>query len=456
MNQIIRRATIDETEAHRNRAVELFGAAWDTLQEAYKAARAASPSGLYELPGLRFGRDQWDVDTREKYVSRVTAEVDRGVWSHLVKATGLERLMDRTELERFREDLRAAPPPATAENCAATFERLIGEADVIFKRGIALAFARLDRRFRSHDGFKIGARVVLSNMMSECGFWHSYRRHDDTLADIERAFAVLDGKPAPERHAGIVGAVDEARRKGGIGAKAYEVESEHFRVRVFKNGNAHIWFKRDDLVERVNLLLADYYGAALGAGADVADRKHAPASTPARNFGFFPTPEAVAARAMEEAMIQPGQTVLEPSAGHGALAFPAVRAGAVVTCVEVQPAHVAELRRAIPRDRVICGDFLAETPEGLGRFDRIVMNPPFDLGRDVDHVSHALGFLKPGGRLVAIMSAGVEFREDRKTADFRALVERLGGRFYDLPPGSFSEVGTNVNTVLLSLKTRPS
>jgi 16S rRNA G1207 methylase RsmC len=34
-------------------------------------------------------------------------------------------------------------------------------------------------------------------------------------------------------------------------------------------------------------------------------------------------------------------------------------------------------------------------------YDRVVMNPPFDLERDVDHVTHALKFLEPEGQLVA-------------------------------------------------------
>lgn len=79
------------------------------------------------------------------------------------------------------------------------------------------------------------------------------------------------------------------------------------------------------------------------------------------------------------------------------------------------------------------------------------MNPPFDRGRDVDHVTHALKFLKPGGRLVSIMAAGVEYRTDRKTSDFRATVERFKGSIRDLPFGSFAESGTNVNTVIVTM-----
>jgi 16S rRNA G1207 methylase RsmC len=82
-------------------------------------------------------------------------------------------------------------------------------------------------------------------------------------------------------------------------------------------------------------------------------------------------------------------------------------------------------------------------------FDRVLMNPPFSKGQDVKHVTHALGFLKPGGRLVAIMGAGVTFRQDKRTTDFRELVQSMGGTIEPLPEGSFKSSGTMVNTVIV-------
>ena len=37
--------------------------------------------------------------------------------------------------------------------------------------------------------------------------------------------------------------------------------------------------------------------------------------------------------------------------------------------------------------------------------------------QDIDHVTAAYGLLAPGGILVTIMSAGVLFRENKKTVD---------------------------------------
>jgi type I restriction-modification system DNA methylase subunit len=80
----------------------------------------------------------------------------------------------------------------------------------------------------------------------------------------------------------------------------------------------------------------------------------------------------------------------------------------------------------------------------------VLMNPPFDKKRsDIHHVLHALKFLKPGGRLVAIMPSGVTFREDALTRDFRGIVEARGGHIEELPDRSFKQSGTMVNTVLV-------
>lgn len=166
--------------------------------------------------------------------------------------------------------------------------------------------------------------------------------------------------------------------------------------------------------------------------------------------GFFPTPTALAARVVELAEVRAGDAVLEPSAGRGAIARAARDAGGVVKCVELLPDNAKALR-AEGFD-VVEGDFLAMTPSDLGTFDRVAMNPPFGKRADIAHVRHALSFLRPGGRLVAIMSAGVAYRDDRLARDFRAIVEERGGEILDNPDGSFIESGTGVRTVTVTMR----
>lgn len=173
------------------------------------------------------------------------------------------------------------------------------------------------------------------------------------------------------------------------------------------------------------------------------------------DFGFFPTPPAVVEQLIDLADLHTGMHVLEPSAGHGAIADAVNAAGCNVVCVELQAANCSVLRAK--GYEVHQGDFLTRATDDL--YDRVVMNPPFSRQQDIDHVRHAHAALKPGGLLVSVMGAGIEFRQDRKTVAFRELVEAVGGSIDALPEGSFKVSGTNVRTVVVTMpypEERPS
>lgn len=173
--------------------------------------------------------------------------------------------------------------------------------------------------------------------------------------------------------------------------------------------------------------------------------------------GYFPTPTPIVARMIEAAGIEPGQRVLEPSAGSGAIADAVRDAGATVECVETW-ASLASILTAKGHS-VTEGDFLDFAPlsgeafkplEGHS-FDAVLMNPPFEKAQDVAHVRHAYRFVKRGGVLVAIMGAGVTFRKDRAYAEFREFVDAQGGEIVELPAGAFKESGTGVASVMVTI-----
>lgn len=178
-----------------------------------------------------------------------------------------------------------------------------------------------------------------------------------------------------------------------------------------------------------------------------------------QEFGFFETPPALADRVAGLADLAAGQHVLEPSAGMGRLVEAADRAtpGLDVTMFEVQEKLARGLELRYPGRLVYFADFLSygrndAAVSGLRSVDRVVMNPPFARQQDIDHVARAFSLLRPGGRLVAVMSAGVTFRRNKKTGDFRDLVATARfSRFEPLLPNAFAESGTNVNACVLVL-----
>lgn len=169
--------------------------------------------------------------------------------------------------------------------------------------------------------------------------------------------------------------------------------------------------------------------------------------------GFYPTPVEIGSQMLTLAFLQARMRVLEPSAGEGAIAAlitPHVPLENLVL-VEINPTRCAVLRQHY--QNVHEADFLTLTPADLGHFDRIYMNPQFELMADVDHVRHAYDFLLPGGMLAGIMSPGPFQRNDvRKAKDFRVWFESVKGKVRDLPPGAFKESGTAIQTKMILIQ----
>jgi protein-L-isoaspartate O-methyltransferase len=176
---------------------------------------------------------------------------------------------------------------------------------------------------------------------------------------------------------------------------------------------------------------------------------------------LFPTPPHLAERMAEAADIEPGMRILEPSTGTGRLLdailprAEGVGSGWFVGCrstiqaVELNAELCAALRVKYPGIRVRQDDFL--TMEPVTPFDRIVMNPPFKNGDDIKHIKRAWALLAPGGRLVALCAGGP--RQRRIFGDFAISAQECPqlkrSEWEDLPPGTFSDEGTEVNCALV-------
>lgn len=172
---------------------------------------------------------------------------------------------------------------------------------------------------------------------------------------------------------------------------------------------------------------------------------------------LFQTPEPIAARLAEIADLRPGLSVLEPSAGLGRLLRPIIAAGCNAYACEINAELAGVLFRMFPDVSLLQRDFLTVRPSWEGgcglivkpfgngpvEFDRVCMNPPFTMRSDIAHIRHALQFLKPGGILAGICMAGRQREE--------ALWD-IAETWEELPAGTFREAGTNVPSILFSIR----
>ena len=120
-----------------------------------------------------------------------------------------------------------------------------------------------------------------------------------------------------------------------------------------------------------------------------------------KSHQFYPTPERLANEVISLAKIDEDHTVLEPSAGQGGLA--SLITDGKVSCVEISPTNCMILKSK--ELNTICADFM--TWKG-GKYDRVVMNPPFSEGRAKHHVMKAAEHVNDNGILVAVLPSSAK------------------------------------------------
>jgi len=175
--------------------------------------------------------------------------------------------------------------------------------------------------------------------------------------------------------------------------------------------------------------------------------------------GFFPTPPDLIERLLELADLDEEDSILEPSAGKGDI-LDAIREkfGGIeldLSAIEIYSPlrEILELKGY----ELIAGNFL-DYNSGE-KFNKIVMNPPFEDGQDIDHVTHALSLLTPGGRVVAIMGEGVFFRSFKKDKTFRELLQQKNAYISEPIKEAFKQgfksTGVNVRIVAINADGTP-
>lgn len=137
-----------------------------------------------------------------------------------------------------------------------------------------------------------------------------------------------------------------------------------------------------------------------------ANQKKTSKNKAREGIDYYPTPEPIGYKMVEFADIKSGDSVLEPSAGHGAIArfFPEDTKN-----VAIEPS--SELANTIrlrfnKNGRVIESTF--ENYDVHNKFNEIVMNPPYGTAAKtaMEHLEKAFNHLRDGGRIVALLPAG--------------------------------------------------
>lgn len=170
-----------------------------------------------------------------------------------------------------------------------------------------------------------------------------------------------------------------------------------------------------------------------------------------QEYQFFETPSDVADwLVMLAGGIQKDDTVLEPSAGRGALIKAVHRAcpDVQVECYELMPEN-RDFLQTLENVILLGEDF---TKDCVGTYSKIVANPPFCNNQDIKHVRLMYEHLKEGGTLAAITSPHWKMASEKKCADFRQWLEEVHAEVFEISSGEFKESGTSISTMAVVIK----
>lgn len=173
--------------------------------------------------------------------------------------------MDAQAREQWYNSLEKDDIPAVSEtNILSTFEQLHLNKGEVFERGVINVFKGLSWDFKTNSPCKFGAKIIVTGLVKfdRWGFGLNWGWQRDRLADLERMLMLLDGNPVPDNRADI------ARRLGDHiheNRHSTRYEDEMFAIKYFQKGAAHIVFKRPELVDKLNDIIARHYPGALAA-----------------------------------------------------------------------------------------------------------------------------------------------------------------------------------------------
>lgn len=449
MNAIARQSTVsdlieeyEEKHAAIETEVKAFEAAFLRLE------MAACIQGKFIAP---VSRHRPHVSVKD-----LQSNLCKSGWKAIYDRLQIDRIASAKDRKLFDRTIEN-PPELTFDNAKATFGDYLQRPRYHILRGLAEVFADLDPAYKSHSKVKIGVkglpkRVILSSFGDYSG---TYGR--DKLRDIVNALAAYRGQPLMDHGEFLI--ISDAHRRGedavldgkpapiqcGDKGDPKPLPDRGLTIRKFGNGNAHVFFAAETLLD-INRALAEFYGEVLPDAEEEAAKQRASTAV-SKDLQFYWSPQPVIDAALEFAGVynlrdwtnNPPEPfrVLEPSCGDGRILDTIRARGHNVFGIEVHAGRAAEARAK--GYSVLTANFL-ECP-ARSEFDKVVMNPPFYGRHYVKHVRHALKFLKPGGTLVSILPATAWYDHGE-----------LKGEWRDLPVGSFAEAGTNVPTGVIKMR----
>ena len=391
-------------------------------------------------------------------------------WRYLYNQLNIKDIAPKTHLKEF-ENLLQNPPDFNIDNIKSIFKDYVLNPRSMAIKAFAEIFSNLDPFYKSHENFKVGVKGLPKRVIitGNTGYFNNYAF--EKTADVVSALMRYKGKPdcvinsydvekiaeyggeallkfnkeIAEYNANkqnISHVMPQLDEENYLGTKYYGLE-----IKLFKNGNVHIIFDKESM-DGINKCLAEYYGEVLPDAYEHTEKK-SESKAVSKDLQFYRTPKEIADGLVSDIYFQEDDMVLEPSCGDGAL-LDAIKKDVLnrnVKNVRMLGIEFNVERCEMCRNKgynVYQDNFL--TLKTNNKFDKIIMNPPFYGKHYAKHIAKAYELLADDGEIHAILPITAKISHGIIEEKYRNV------RWHELPMGSFSESGTNVNTCILKIR----
>ena len=237
---------------------------------------------LTKLKDLRYERESM-AEIYNDFLDTTKASA----WSAIIEQMGLGKYMT-TGLQKTLDEFRTAQGAMeiTKENIGRLFNFVIGNIDLIRRNCVVEVYDLFTRFFtgntehvegwKTNKRFRCNRKIIIPNA-AECGFKpqvYGYNEffsssYQTPLDDIDKAMCWLTGRDydsMDKHHFDAMTRVRRADPENGTIRSTLECirvgdqdwhESAFFRVKAFKKGTLHLFFKDEDLWNRFNIAVND-------------------------------------------------------------------------------------------------------------------------------------------------------------------------------------------------------
>lgn len=178
-------------------------------------------------------------------IKMIKREVDVLFWQKLIKICQFKEIMHSKKYDQLESELYNNTPEFTVDNATATLTQLISELPDLLTELVRNTFTCRSKDHKSNGNMKLDKKQVYKSLLSSS-------HGENLLIDITRAISILEGVSNEY----ILRELNERREVVKYDGKV--------KFKAFLNGNVHVTFLDEDLLNKLNDVLAGAMGAKVG------------------------------------------------------------------------------------------------------------------------------------------------------------------------------------------------